>query len=75
MTEMAWERKKTKVGSNKTITLWLEHHQPVPSQCKGGGPTIKGVVWWRGTRGGGGGGGGNDLFSVSNQGLFWEVLY
>ena len=50
-------------------TLWSEHHQLVPSQCKGGGPTVKGliegVVWW---------GGGNGLFLVSSQALFWEML-
>ena len=50
-------------------TLWLEHHQPVPSQCKKGGPMVKvltkGVVWWNGE---------NDLFSIFSQGLFQEMF-
>ena len=33
---------------------WLKHHQPVPNQCKEGGPMAeeitKGVVWWRGEK-------------------------
>ena len=35
--------------------LWLEHHQFVSTQCKGGGRMVKGitkgVVWWRGENG------------------------
>ena len=43
MTEMAWERKKTKTEDSEASTQRLEHHQPVPSQYKGGGPTVKGI--------------------------------
>ena len=37
---MAWE----------TNTEGLEHHQPVPNQYKGGGPTVEGIqkVWFGG---------------------------
>ena len=52
---MAWERKKTKTEDSGVSTQGLEHHQPVPSQYKGGGPTVKGIqrVWFgdRGKRG------------------------
>ena len=55
MTEMAWERKKTKAEDSKASTEMPEHHQLVPNQYKGGGPTIKGIQ--RVGFGGGGKGG------------------
>ena len=50
MVEMAWERKKTKAEDGKASIEGLEHHQLVPSQYKGGGPTVKGIqrVWFSG---------------------------
>ena len=50
-TGTTWERKKTKVESNKTTTSWPENYQPVSSQCKRGGPMVEGFangVIWRG---------------------------
>ena len=59
-------KKEDKIGSNGTITFWPEHHQPIPSQCKGGELMVKGfaegVVWWLG----GGGRGEEGLFLVSS---------
>ena len=52
MVEMAWERKKTKAEYGKASIEGLEHHQLVPSQYKGGGPTVEGIQ--RGWFGGGG---------------------
>ena len=56
MAAIAWERKKTKTEDSGITTLWLEHHQPVSIQCKGGRPTIKEfverMVWWWGGGGG-----------------------
>ena len=50
MAEMAWERNKTKAEDSKASTKGLEHHQPVPSQYKEGGPMVKGIqrVWFGG---------------------------
>ena len=50
MVETAWERKKTKAKDGKASTEGLEHHQPVPSQYKGGGPIVEGIqrVWFGG---------------------------
>ena len=39
--ETAWEWKKTKTENSGANTQGSEHHQPVPSQYKGDGPTIK----------------------------------
>ena len=57
MVEIVWERKKKKRKKKKgngATTHCPEHHQPIPRQCKEGGPTVKGfiegVVWWRGKR-------------------------
>ena len=49
MAETAWE---TNTEDNGASTKGLGHHQPVPSQYKGGGPTIKGIQ--RALFGGGG---------------------
>ena len=38
---MTWERKKTKIEDSGASTERPEHHQPVPSQYKGGGPMVK----------------------------------
>ena len=48
-------------------TQRAEHHQTIPSQYKGGGPTVKWIqrVWF-------GGGGERCLYLVSNRDLFWE---
>ena len=43
MAEMVWEWKKTKTEDSGASTGGLEHHQPVPSQYKRGGPTVKGI--------------------------------
>ena len=43
MAETMWERKKTKAEDSKASTEELEHHQPIPNQYKGGGPTVKGI--------------------------------
>ena len=50
MAETTWERKKTKAEDSKVSTKRPEHHQPVPSQYKGSGPTVKGIqkVWFGG---------------------------
>ena len=50
MAETAWERKKTKAEDSKASTEGPEYHQPVPSQYKGGGPTVNGIqkVWFGG---------------------------
>ena len=41
---MTWERKKTKKTEDSgASTQGLKHHQPVPSQYKGGGPMVKGI--------------------------------
>ena len=64
--ETTWEWKKTKIEDSRTSTERLEHHQPVPNQYKGGGPTIKGIqrVWF------GGGGKKGSIFSF----LPWILL-
>ena len=41
---MVWEQKKTKTEDNGASTEGPEHHQPVCSQYKGGGPTVKGFI-------------------------------
>ena len=65
MAAIAWERKKTKTEDSGITTLWLEHHQHVFIQCKGGRPTVKGfverVVW---------GGGGGFIFGIH----LWPLL-
>ena len=38
MAEIAWETNTEDSGAS---TEGMEHHQPVPSQYKGGGPTVK----------------------------------
>ena len=50
MAKMAWERKKTKIEDSEASTERPEHHQPVPSQYKGGRPTVKGIqrAWFGG---------------------------
>ena len=50
MAETMWERKKTKIKDSGVSIERSEHHQPVPSQHKGGGPTVKGIqmVWFSG---------------------------
>ena len=50
MAETTWERKKTKIKDSGASIERPEHHQPVPSQYKGGGPTVKGIqrVWFGG---------------------------
>ena len=50
MAEIAWERKKIKAKDSEASTEGSEHHQPIPSQYKGGGPTIKGIqmAWFSG---------------------------
>ena len=50
MIETTWDRKKTKIEDSGASTQGPKHHQPVPSQYKGGGPTIKGIqrVWFSG---------------------------
>ena len=50
MAETAWEPKKTKAKDSKASIEGPEHHQPIPSQYKGGGPTVKGIqrVWFGG---------------------------
>ena len=47
---MTWERKKTKEKDSGANTQGSKHHQPVPSQYKGGEPTVKGIqrVWFGG---------------------------
>jgi len=42
MAEMAWEQKKKNAKGSGTYTQGPEHHQPIPSQYKGGRPTVKG---------------------------------
>ena len=37
---MAWQ---TNIEDNGASTEEPKHHQPVPSQYKGGGPTVKGI--------------------------------
>ena len=37
---MAWQ---TNTEDSGPSTEWSEHHQLVPSQYKGGGPTVKGI--------------------------------
>ena len=68
MAEMAWERKKTKIEDSGASTKGSKHHQPVPSQYKGGRPMVKGIqrVWF-------GGGGKRGLYLVSNRVFFWEI--
>ena len=39
---MVWEQKKTKRKDSGASTQGPKHHQPVPSQYKGGGPMVKG---------------------------------
>ena len=58
MVETAWQRKKTKAKDSKASIEGSEHHQPIPSQYKGSGPTIKGIqrVWF------GAGGKGGSIF-------------
>ena len=47
-------KERKKMEDSGTTTLWPEHHQTIPSQCKGGGTTVngftEGVVWWRGEK-------------------------
>ena len=45
MAETAWE---ANTEDSKASTEGLGHHQPIPSQYKGGGPTVKGIqrVWF-----------------------------
>ena len=64
MAEMAWE---TNTEDSGVSTEGPGHHQPVPSQYKGGGPTIKGIqMAWFGGRGKGG------LYLVSCRDFFWK---
>ena len=64
MAKMAWETNTEDSGAS---TERLGHHQPVPSQYKGGGPTVKGIqrAWF-------GGGGKRGLYLVSCRNFFWE---
>ena len=50
MTKTAWEQKKTKIEYSGASTQGPKHHQPIPSQYKGGGPMVKGIqgVWFGG---------------------------
>ena len=47
---MAWERKKTKTKDSEASTQGPEHQKLLPSQYKGGGPTVRGIqrVWFGG---------------------------
>ena len=56
-----------KIEESGASTQGLEHHQPVPSQYKGGEPTVKGIqrVWF-------GSGGKRGLYLVSSRDFFWE---
>ena len=66
MAEMAWETNTEDSGVN---TEGPGHYQPVPSQYKGGGPTIKGIqrVWFGGGRKGG-------PYLVFYRDFFWEYI-
>ena len=65
MAETAWE---TNTEDSIASTEELGHHQPVPSQYKGGGPTIRGFRG-RGLVVGGKGG----LYLVSCRDFFWGI--
>ena len=60
---MTWQTNTVDSGAS---TEGPEHHQPVPSQYKGGGPTVKGIqrAWF------GGGGGRGSIFGF----LPWFLL-
>ena len=47
MAEMTWQ---TNIEDNGASTKGPEHHQPVSSQYKGSGPTVKGIqrAWFSG---------------------------
>ena len=63
---MAWQ---TNIEDNGASTEGPEHHQPVPSQYKGGGPTVRGFRG-RGLVVGGKGG----LYLVFYRDFFWEYV-
>ena len=48
MAETTSERKKTKIKDSGASIERPEHHQPIPSQYKGGGLTVKGIqgMWF-----------------------------
>ena len=48
--ETMWERKKSKIEDSGASIQGPKHHQPIPSQYKGGGLTVKGIqrVWFGG---------------------------
>ena len=50
MPKTEWKRKKTKTKDSGASIRGPEHHQPVPSQYKGRGPTVEGIqrVWFNG---------------------------
>ena len=47
MAEKAWQ---TNIEDSGASTEGPEHHQPIPSQYKGGGPMVKGIqrAWFGG---------------------------
>ena len=63
-----WRGNKTrKKEDSGASTQGSEHHQPVPSQYKGDGPTVKWIqrVWF-------GGRGKRGLYLVFSRDFFWE---
>ena len=50
MVEIAWERKKTKIESSGTTTLWSEYHQLYPANVREVGPWSRDLqrLWFGG---------------------------